>query len=225
MTTILVFLTLVIVFSLELLRRSRSEHKKAGIEPGFEHPTTFDVSDRFFHPGHSWALISGKRNVVVGVDDFSSCTVGTISKVDLPEVGALVRQGEVFALLHHGDRVLAQVAPVSGKVVEVNTVLRSRAQLLNESPLERGWIAKVLTSNLDIDVRNLLGGIAADAWREAVRAKLIQLLSPNIGLVLQDGGQLVQNLGDNITEEEWDRLVREFFPAVLPNEFHFKRMN
>jgi glycine cleavage system H protein len=225
MSTILAVLTLVILFSVELLRRSRSDQKKVKQERILEHPVLFEVSDRLFHPGHSWALVSGNRNVVIGVDDFSSTAVGTITEIDLPEVGALIRQGEVFMILHRNNRVLPQVSPVSGKVVEVNTKLKKQSQLICESPLEQGWVAKVLASNLDTEVRNLLRGINADAWRDAVRAKLIHLLSPNIGFVLQDGGQLVRNLGDNLTEEEWNRLVREFFPTVLPNEFQNNQMN
>ena len=38
-------------------------------------------------------------------------------------------------------------APVSGEVVEVNEALEDEAGLLNESPMDEGWIARVEMSD------------------------------------------------------------------------------
>lgn len=40
--------------------------------------------------------------------------------------------------------------PVSGKIIEINEELNDKPQLINESPLEKGWIAKIeVTGNVD----------------------------------------------------------------------------
>ncbi len=225
MTFILVILTAAIIVSVELVGRSRKRQRHEIPDLITEHPTSFEVFDRYFHPGHTWAMVSGSPNVVVGVDDFSSRMIGDVSKIDLPVVGQTIHQGESLALLFHGSRNLVQVSPISGKVVDVNKKLRRNPELLNDSPLERGWIAKLLPTSLETDLRNLLKGIVADGWRDAVRTQLIQLFSPKIGTVLQDGGQLVQNLGDYFSDEEWNRLVQQFFPIVLPNQNQNRPMN
>jgi len=218
MTIILVILTMAIIFSFEIFRRSRRKEVNKNAELVTEHPASFDVFDRYFHPGHTWALVSGPRGVIVGSDDFSSRIIGKIATIDLPVVGQLIQQGEPLACLHHGMRRLAQIAPISGKVIAINKKLKDHPELLNESPFEHGWIAKVLPSSLDTDLRNLLKGFVADGWRDGVRTKFIQLFSSRIGVVMQDGGQLVSDLGECFSDEEWNLIIQKFFPLVLPNK-------
>jgi glycine cleavage system H lipoate-binding protein len=219
MTFILVILTSAVILSLELIRRSQVKPILANPELVLEHPASYDVFDRYFHPGHTWAMISGSSSVTVGVDDFSSCMIGNLSKIELPAIGQMIHQGDPFTLLCHGSRNLVQVSPISGKVVEVNKKLTRNPGLINDSPLKRGWIIKVLPTSLETDLRNLLKGVVADGWRDAVRTQLIQLFSPRIGIVVQDGGQLVQGLGDHLSDDEWNRLVRRFFPLITPIKF------
>jgi glycine cleavage system H protein len=152
-----------------------------------------------------------EREVTVGADDFSERLIGTLTGIDLPAVGQTLQQGEGFARLRHGNRVLTQSAPISGTIVEVNDKLARKPTLLNDSPLEKGWVAKIVPSDLKADLRNLLSGATAEAWRGAVQAQLIQFFSPRIGTVLQDGGHLVKNIGDQVSDEEWKYLVQEFF--------------
>ena len=214
MTFLLVSLTVVIIIAFELLRNSRRKMAHTAREVVTEHPTPVEVVDRYFHPAHSWALVSGGiANVTVGVDDFSERFIGTLSDLELPEIGQTLLQGDQLAMLHHGNRHLAQAAPVSGTVVEVNEGLKRNPSLLNHSPYERGWIARIAPSRLQSDLRNLLSGSSAEAWRLAVRTQFMQLVSPRIGTVLQDGGELINNIGDQFNDDEWKTIVREFFPG------------
>lgn len=213
MTFILVTVTVLIIFSLELVRRSHV--RQTGLHPELidEHPGSVEVIDRFFHPGHMWVTVSNKRKVEVGIDDFSAHMIGLVQSVDLPHTGQTLQQGEVIAVLRHGIRGLPQVAPVSGRVLAVNKRLHRNPRLLNNSPLEGGWIARIVPANLEQDLRNLMKGPAADAWREAVRARLVRLTSPSGAVLLQDGGQLARNFGERFTDDEWNYLIREFFPT------------
>jgi glycine cleavage system H protein len=213
MTFILVIATAAIIIVFELMRRSRQHQTQPVLPHVTEHLSSDEVVDRYFHPAHTWVMVTkGKEEVTVGADDFSERLVGTLTGIDLPTVGREVRQGDTFAELHHGKRKLTQSAPISGTVVEVNDKLIRKPALLNDSPLEKGWVAKILPSSLDADLRNLLSGATADAWRGAVQAQLIQFFFPKIGTVLQDGGQLVKNVGDLVSDEEWKHLVEQFFP-------------
>jgi hypothetical protein len=53
--------------------------------------------------------------ILFGADDFSERLVGTLTGIDLPVVGQTLRQGEAFARLHHGNRVLTQMTCTIGK--------------------------------------------------------------------------------------------------------------
>ncbi len=212
MTFILVIFTVVIIISFELLRKSHSRKLSRAPEMVMEHPSTIQVTDRHFHPAHTWVLVTeGRAEVTVGVDDFSPSLLGTITSLRLPHAGQSTQQGEPFAELRHGNRVLPQAAPVSGVVVSVNQELETHPTLLNESPLDRGWLVTIRPSHLFQDIRNLLNDASAEAWRAALRTRLVQMFSPKIGTVLQDGGALVNNIGDHISDEVWNLLVKEFF--------------
>ncbi len=226
MTFILVIVTVLIILSFELVRRSRWVRRERDAAVRQERPLSAEVVDRYFHPAHSWARVeTGVKSVTVGADDFAVRLVGTITGVDLPAVGQTVRQGERMVALRHGNRVLAQPAPISGTVLEVNEKLMRKPGIVAESPLDHGWVAKILPTNLSADLRNLLGGSTADAWRGAVRSLLIEFFSPKFGTVLQDGGQLAENIGDQLSDGEWKRLVEQFFPFDVQQQPQIKPTN
>lgn len=224
MSFLLLLLAVVVFVTLDILRRKRSAAGK-GVRHPFEISVVTEIIACYFHPGHTWALVSGSKTVKVGADDFSERMIGNLSSIDLPQVGKTVHQGEPLAFLHRGNRTLAQVSPITGKIVQVNERLIKSPSLLNRSPLERGWIAKILPTELDHDLRNLLKGATADGWRESVRMQLIHMFSPRIGTLMQDGGQLIENLGDQFPDDDWNRLVRDFFPIAVPTQSRAKPTN
>lgn len=218
MTFILVILTVAIILVIEFARRSKKTQVSRTIELVDNHPGSYEIIDRYYHPGHGWATVSSSHRVTIGIDDFSTQMIGDIDRAELPETGQTLHQGEPFVVLHRGARALIQVSPVSGHVVEVNKKVRHNPGLLKGSPLESGWIARIVPTSLEKDLRNLLKGLVADGWRESVRARLVQLTAPSVGTLLQDGGEIIHNLGDRLSDEDWDRLVQEFFPTVSPNQ-------
>ncbi|HPT83087.1 MAG TPA: glycine cleavage system protein GcvH [Limnochordia bacterium] len=91
---------------------------------------------------HEWVLVKGSV-VRVGISEYAQNELGDIVFVDLPSVGDWVEEGEGFCVLESVKAVSDVYAPVSGKVVAVNTELEDSPELINESPLEKGWIAEI----------------------------------------------------------------------------------
>ncbi len=60
-------------------------------------------------------------------------------------------------------------APVSGKVESVNQQLEDSPELMNESPYEKGWICKMVPSNLQEDLKNLMKG---DALTKFIKSEI-----------------------------------------------------
>jgi glycine cleavage system H protein len=163
----------------------------------------------------------GKSDVVtIGVDDLTQRCIGRIDAIDLPLVGRPVSQGQVLATLRRGSRWLASVAPITGVVVEINEKVVNRPSLINESPYDRGWVVKISPTSLRVELRNLLRGMVAERWMEAVRAELVQWFSPRMGTVLQDGGGMIDNISDLVSDREWEQLVNEFFPLVMSSRIN-----
>ncbi len=211
MVVLLVLLTIVIVIALQLYAEahrhtqpaSRLQQIRSSVEPL--------ATERFIHPGHSWVEVKEPKLVTVGVDDFAPRFIGRLTSLLLPEEGGTVRQGDKLAALRRGNRVVWTAAPVSGTIVSVNHEAETRPSLVNESPYNKGWIVRIAPTNLRLELRNLLRGISADRWRDALRMHLIQSFVPRIGTVLQDGGTYVDNIGDALTDEQWQKVASEFF--------------
>lgn len=224
MVFLLVIITIALFLIAEIIMRSRSRVVPLSSISLDVAPDIPQILERYYHPGHSWALVEGKPTVTVGIDDFAQRFVGHLDGVNLPALGAMIRQGDPLISIHHGDKELTLVAPVSGVVEGINESLDRNPGLINSAPLDKGWIARVRPLNLSLDLRNLLRGAVADRWREAVRIQFIHHFSPRLGTVLQDGGEYIENISDRLSHDDWQKLAHEFFPITATTK-HLNRKN
>jgi glycine cleavage system H protein len=91
---------------------------------------------------HEWARVQGNR-VTVGITDFAQDQLGDVVYVEFPDVGDVVKKGEAFGVVESTKAVSDLFAPVSGKVVEVNSPLADAPETVNEDPYEEGWMIVV----------------------------------------------------------------------------------
>jgi glycine cleavage system H protein len=95
---------------------------------------------------HEWARASGNR-VRVGITDYAQDALGDVVFVGLPEVGTEVEAGAMLGEIESTKSVSELYAPVSGRVVEVNTVLADAPERVNEDPYGEGWICDIELSD------------------------------------------------------------------------------
>ena len=103
---------------------------------------------------HEWVNIEDNI-ATIGITDYAQEALGDITFVELPEIGAEVEQFEEFAAVESVKAANDIFAPISGKVVEVNTRLESDPGIINKSAFEKGWIAKVQISDKE-EASNLM---------------------------------------------------------------------
>jgi glycine cleavage system H lipoate-binding protein len=164
-----------------------------------------------FHPGHAWLRTNGGTVVALGLDDFAQKLVGPLSAVDLPPVGTALRQGEKAWRLRAGEKTIDMLAPVDGEIVAINADVAAAPDRIAADPYGEGWLLKVRPDKLDADLNQLLSGELARQWMENVTDSLRRRLSPELGLVLQDGGQPVHGLARELEPEGWVELCRSYF--------------
>jgi glycine cleavage system H protein len=95
---------------------------------------------------HEWARVEGSR-VVVGITDSAQEELGDVVFVELPEIGTAVEAAGTFGVVESVKAVSDLYAPVSGTIVDVNTVLEERPELVNQSPYGEGWMIVIETTN------------------------------------------------------------------------------
>lgn len=101
--------------------------------------------DLHFTKQHEWVRVSGDSGTV-GITDYAQQQLGDIVYVDLPRPGTKVELGKVMGSVESVKAVSDVYAPVSGEVTEINDVLASAPEKLNESPHGDGWLVKILLS-------------------------------------------------------------------------------
>ena len=105
---------------------------------------------------HEWVRVSEGAGVV-GITDYAQKELGDIVYVDLPRVGATLEQGKVMGSVESVKAVSDIYAPVSGEVIEINDLLATAPEKLNESPHGDGWLIKVRISDLS-ELEDLMDG-------------------------------------------------------------------
>ena len=114
-----------------------------------------EVVDHYLYTKeHEWVSIEDNI-ATIGITDYAQEALGDITFVEFPGVGDEVEQFEEFASIESVKAANDIFAPISGKIIEVNTRLESDPGLINKSAFEKGWIAKVQMSDKE-EASNLM---------------------------------------------------------------------
>ena len=96
--------------------------------------------DLKFMKSHEWARVEGDGKVTVGISDHAQGLLGDLVYVELPNVGDRVEAGNACAVVESVKAASDVYAPITGKVVEVNTALTDKPETINEDAYGDGWI-------------------------------------------------------------------------------------
>jgi glycine cleavage system H protein len=97
---------------------------------------------------HEWVLVDDTNNTAtIGITDYAQGELGDIVFVELPEANEEVKQMEAFGSIEAVKAVSDLFSPVSGVIIEVNTILQDQPELINQDPYDKGWMIKVQLSN------------------------------------------------------------------------------
>ena len=100
-----------------------------------------------FSKEHEW-LVVREGIATMGISDFAQKQLGDIVSVELPKVGAAFSQMQPMAIIDSVKASSDIYCAASGEVVQVNEELLEHPELINQSPYESGWIAKIKLSDL-----------------------------------------------------------------------------
>jgi glycine cleavage system H protein len=103
--------------------------------------------DLRYSSSHEWVRTENDGTATVGITDYAQASLGDITFVQLPKVGAVLKAGEVFGVVESVKAASDLYAPFSGTVTAVNTALGSAPETLNSQPFGAGWIARVAVAD------------------------------------------------------------------------------
>jgi glycine cleavage system H protein len=94
---------------------------------------------------HEWIELTGDR-AKVGITEYAQQQLGDVVYIELPDIGAKLKQGQSFGTIESVKAVSDLYAPLSGEVVEVNTALKDKPEAVNKDP-HGSWMIVVRVAN------------------------------------------------------------------------------
>jgi len=117
-----------------------------------------------FTKDHEWIKVEGDI-ATIGITEYAAEALGELVYVELPKIGNTYKKHDAFAVVESSKSASDVYIPVAGEVVAINDALTNAPELVNQSSLDKGWIAKVKIANhADLD----------DTMDEASYKKLLQ---------------------------------------------------
>ena len=98
--------------------------------------------DRKYTQEHEWVQVEGDIGTV-GVTDHAAQELGDIVFVELPDTGSEFSMGDAIGTIESVKAVADLYLPVSGEIVEINEGVVDSPELVNNSPMDDGWLLKV----------------------------------------------------------------------------------
>jgi len=171
----------------------------------------------FYHGGHTWAYLTPSGDALVGLDDFAQGVIGTIDRIELPEPGTTVQQGEkAFTVIQDRKRI-DFVSPLGGTVDSVNERVNSEIERMKKDPYGNGWLFAIRPGDIAHDLRKMRIARDAAAWLEREIARFTEFVTlhmyvpQEVGVTMRDGGVCVNGIVEGIDGELLHLLVRKFF--------------
>jgi glycine cleavage system H protein len=100
------------------------------------------MSQLRFSAAHVWLRVEGDT-AVLGLSDYLQDQMGEITKVELPDLGDMLRASRRMGHVESEEASSPIDAPITGEVVEVNPEAIENPDLLNSDPFGSGWLLRV----------------------------------------------------------------------------------
>ena len=116
-------------------------------------------ADLRYAKSHEWLKVASDGTATVGISDYAQNSLGDITYVQMPKVGAVLKAGETFGVVESVKAASDLYAPAAGTVLATNPALESAPETVNKSPYGEGWMMKLKLAN-PADAASLLDAAA-----------------------------------------------------------------
>ncbi|MCU4164575.1 hypothetical protein [Carboxylicivirga caseinilyticus] len=200
------------------LGRSASPVNKIHMAPGLNENTIMAPKGLYFDKTHTWTYMEKEGLVKIGVDDFIQHVTGNITRVMMKEPGEIVQKGEKILTISHLGKQITLYSPITGIIKKQNKHLLTSATLVNTLPYTEGWIYLIEPLNW---LREIHFMFMADTYKDWLKSELVRLkhflvyavksnTSAYQHIILQDGGELHDNVLADLEPEVWEEFQTKF---------------
>lgn len=213
-------IALVFASAIGYIRKNRSSllGEDISFTTAFDENSIIAPNGLYFDKTHTWAFMEKDGMVKIGIDDFLQHITGTISRIRMKEPGEMVRKGEKILTIIKDGKQLNIYSPISGTIKEQNHQLNSDSSIINSSPFADGWVYSVEPKNWLREIQFLYMGENYKEWLQDEFTRLKDFFATSMKssqavyahIVLQDGGELTDNVLADFGPEVWEDFQTKF---------------
>ncbi len=104
-------------------------------------------ADLKYAKSHEWLKVAADGTALVGITDYAQNSLGDITFVQLPKVGAALKAGESFGVVESVKAASDVYSPAAGTVLEINKALDANPEKVNQDPYASAWMLKLKLAN------------------------------------------------------------------------------
>ena len=215
---IITFFSVLIPFWLILNKKTKRSQQISKVL-GFITPDSLRIPQGvFFSKFHTWAHLGKNGEARVGIDDLLLHFTGDVTLESSLKPGDKITKGDVLTSINHNGKILQIKSPISGEITDANEDLTDNPDLIKDDPYRQGWVYAVKPSNWKAETQSYFLADEASNWIAQELAKFKDFLSisasknmpePSV-LVLQDGGEIVNQPLAELPQEVWNDFQKEF---------------
>jgi glycine cleavage system H protein len=100
-------------------------------------------ADYLYTKDHEWIQLHDDGTATIGITDYAQESLGDITFVEFPELGASLEIGEIFGVVESVKAASDLYMPLGGEVIEINEEVDSAPELVNQQAFTQGWLLKI----------------------------------------------------------------------------------
>ena len=112
---------------------------------------------------HEWVRIEGE-DFVIGITDHAQDSLGDVTFVELPDIGARFEDKAVFGVVESVKAASDLFMPVTGEIIDVNNSLNDSPEKVNSDPYGDGWMIKIRPDQPD----SIMSLLDADSYSKEI---------------------------------------------------------
>jgi len=172
----------------------------------------------FFSKFHTWAHLLTNGEARVGIDDLLIHFTGDVNFEHVKSPGQNIKKGDVLTIINHNGKNLRILSPISGEIRRTNSNLSENPDLLKDDTYRQGWIYTIKPTNWKAETNSYYLAEEATYWAKQELLRFKDFLSISVqkfmpqpsGVVLQDGGELIDAPMAELPQEVWQDFQNKF---------------
>jgi glycine cleavage system H protein len=172
----------------------------------------------FYSKNHTWTHLEKSGTAAVGLDDFLLHLTGEVKFNNLKAPGNYINKGELLTEIDQNGKLLQIYSPISGMVMNTNTMLYESPGIINEDPYGKGWIYKIQPTGWIADTGTYYLADEAIEWSKTELERFKDFLAISLRrytpetsmVILQDGGEIIDRPLSELPGEVWQDFQKSF---------------